>query len=261
MKHPRIITCSLLVAACPLFAQNLKTEHIEAMDPIEAAIEAFNNRSQSKPNEVVVVLDPPTANDKPKEGDAVLVTGSPQNGADQIEISDIPVDPEAAQDLPPALTTKSKGLAVRVQTLSKGTGKIRKDETVRLLAPFPAKPLDDAPEGWLLQTSEVVPILSREVEIAPGKSITLTIRPHVLVPDADQAQILAVHEPGFEASLGYRQSDTVSAVLSASLKRLDEDSRQIGDAIDQLQQLIVSLPKPEKAVPVPDGEAPAPDQP
>lgn len=261
MNRLHLISLGLLATSSMLGAQNLNTGDPAGIDPIEAAIEAFNNRDRSKPNEVVVELPPPpgaaeTGADKP-----VLVTGRPDGATGEVEVSEIPVDPEAAMDLPPAQTPEPRGLAVRVQTIDKGRGTVRQEETVHLLAPFPAKPLDEAPEGWLLQTSESVPTMSREVEIAPGKSITLTIRPHVLVPDADQARILAVQEPGFEASLGYRQSDTVSAVLSDSIERLDQDSRQIGNAIDQLQQLIVSLPKPEKAVPVPDGEVPAPDQP
>ena len=138
-------------------------------------------------------------------------------------------------------------------------------ECVRLLAPFPAKALDEAPQGWLLKPSDTAPAFQRQVELTPGKSITLTIRPHVLVPDADNARILAVQEPGFEASLGYAQSDTISAVLSDSIRKLNEDSRQIGNAIDELQQLIVSLPKPEikpdSASSIPDAGTPIPEQP
>lgn len=260
MNHPSLIWLGLLLACCPLDAQSLQSVvNRPDMDPIEAAIEAFNNRDRSKPNEIPVELEPPAAEGASKPDEAVLVTGKP--AAAEVDISKIPVDPEAALHLPATNAAEPRGLAVRVQTIDKGQGKVEGDETIHLLAPFPAKPLEEAPEGWLIQSSESAPPMSHEIEIAPGKSITLTVRPHVLVPDADNADILAVQEPGFEASLGYRQSDTVSAVLSDSIKRLDEDSRRIGSAIDQLQQLIVSLPVPGTAVPVPDDEATAPDKP
>lgn len=264
MKPKLIIPFALLLTSACLSAQNLDAEVVEdsgQLDPIEAAIEAFNNRNRSKSNEVVVVLDPPVAADKGEPDEAVLVTGKQPPGNGRIDIADIPVEPDATLELPAEEMPGAKGLAVRVRTISKGSGKIGKNEQVRLLAPFPAKPLDQAPAGWLLQTSDSVPTMSRVVELSPEKSITLTIRPQVLVPDADQDRILTVQEPGFRASLGYRQSDTVAAVLSDSLERLDKESRQIGNAIDQLQQLIVSLPAPRKAVPIPDGENPAPDQP
>ena len=57
----------------------------------------------------------------------------------------------------------------------------------------------------------------------------------------------SVPEPGFDPALGYRQNATVGAVLARSIRQLDEDSRDLGNAIDKLQQLLVSLPKPEPA--------------
>ena len=241
MKFHITFTASLLLAA-PLFAE-------DPVDPIGLAIEAFNNRDLSEPE--------PEPADQPKE--PVKVTGKPGH----IDLSEIPVDPDAAQELPPA-QPEAKGLEVRVENLQAGKGDF-KPESVRLLAPFPAKALDEAPKGWILESSGNVPPMQRQVQLAPGKTITLTIRPHVLVPDADNEQILAVAEPGFEASLGYQQSDTVSAVLSDSIQQLQEDSRRIGNAIDQLQQLIVSLPKPkpetnpDSASSIPDAGTPIPE--
>ena len=83
------------------------------------------------------------------------------------------------------------------------------------------------------------------MEISPGNKITLTVRPHLLVPVADGAASFSVSEPGFEAPLGYSQTATVSAILADSIRQLDEDSKQLGTAIDQLQQILVSLPAPE----------------
>jgi len=116
---------------------------------------------------------------------------------------------------------------------------------VKLSAPFPAKPLSQPPVGWRLDTSDSAPPFTREVEISPGSKITLTIRPHLLVPDADGAQVFTVSEPGYDNALGYQQTATVGAILSESIRQLDEESKQLGTAIDSLQQLLVSLPKPE----------------
>ena len=113
------------------------------------------------------------------------------------------------------------------------------------LAPFPAKPLAPPPAGWHLEASRDAPPFTREVELSPGKKVTLTIRPHLLVPDADGVNAFAVSEPGFDSTLGYTQDATVGAILSQSIRQLDEDSKQLGAVIDNLQQLLVSLPKPE----------------
>ena len=231
-----------LFCCCPLLADDAS----ESIDPIDAAIEAFHNRDRSQDDEALALSrETPATNPQDKPEEPVLVTGKKPTEDGRVDISEIPVDPDAAVELPPA-QPEAKGLKVRVERLQTGKGDF-KPESVRLLAPFPAKPLDEAPAGWLLESSNAAPAIQRQVELAPGKAITLTIKPHVLVPDADNERILAVAEPGFEASLGYQQSDTISAVLSDSIEKLDEDSRRIGNAIDQLQQLIVSLPKPEKA--------------
>jgi hypothetical protein len=128
-------------------------------------------------------------------------------------------------------------------------------KAVTLRAPFPAKPLAALPAGWHLEAPPTAPPFIRDVELAPGSNITLNIRPHLLVPDADGAAAFAIVEPGFDPTLGYRQAQTVGAVLAGSLRQLEADSKQLGDAIDQLQQLLSALPKPE---PQP---APNPNQP
>jgi hypothetical protein len=152
-----------------------------------------------------------------------------------------PAQPEEPVSTPPA------GLAVRVEKLQEGKGNIDPSK-VKLLAPFPAKPLSAPPAGWRLEASESAPPLTREVELSPGKKITLKIRPHILVPEADGITVFNVPEPGFDSVLGYCQKDTVGALLSKSVQQLDDDSKQLGYAIDKLQQLLVSLPKAETQV-------------
>jgi hypothetical protein len=146
------------------------------------------------------------------------------------------------------------GLTVQVEKLQTGKGAID-PKTVKLLAPFPAKPLDAVPPGWRLDASSSAPPFTRRVDLAPGASITLTIRPHLLIPDADGASAFSISEPGFEPALGYRQAQTVSAVLATSIQQLDEDAKQLGNAIDQLQQLVTSLPRPA-AMPLPPPATP-----
>lgn len=261
MMNARIPIMATVLLGSALFAQ----EAAESEDPIEAAIRAFNNRDKSKPNEVIVVLDPPApaSNEKPTAeapadagdgtttteeaptdpGKPVLVTGKPPEGSKLIDISEIPVVPDDTAPEP----DPHKGLEVRVESVQSGNGKIDTSK-VNLLAPFPAKPLGQPPAGWHLESSDEAPAFQHEVELSPGKKITLTIRPHLLVPDADGSSHFAVAEPGFNASLGYSQRDTVGAAVSQSIEQLEQDSKQLGSAIDLLQQLLVTLPADPKPV-------------
>lgn len=277
MRIFRIITFGLL-GLHSILAEETSAKRMP-VDPIHVAVEAFDDLNPSQADETLTssrkksssVTDVLGENSRLEEQlqEPVLVTGKKPKDGELIDISEIPVDPEAAKQLPPTLP-KPKGLRVNVERVQSGQGDF-KSESVQLLAPFPAKPLHEAPEGWLLDSDTIAPSYNRKVELAPGKSINLTIKPHILVPDADQEHILAIAEPGFEASLGYKQSATVAAALSDSIESLSEDSRRIGIAINLLQQLIVSLPKPDTTNPaepvsdsapsIPDAGNPLPIQP
>jgi hypothetical protein len=148
--------------------------------------------------------------------------------------------PVVADPAPP-----QPGLAVRVERVQ-GTTAVDPSE-VQLRAPFPAKLLAGVPEGWRIEKSDRAPAFTREVELSPGSNITLSVQPHILVPDADGTHVFAVNEPGYQSDLGYRQDATVGAILATSIRQLDDDTRHLGEAIDQLQQLLVSLPRPEPA--------------
>lgn len=255
----------------PSFAQKVTQEPQE--DPVQRAIREFKNRDSGTPNEVTVVLDPvgtppavvsaetksePVADAAMKADQPVLVTGTPPDEAQLIKETpaaaapDVTAEPATDSIADTPAPEPRKGLSVRVEKLQTGTGNIDPTQ-VKLLAPFPAKPLADAPAGWLMESSENAPPFTREVELSPGNKITLTIRPHLLVPAANGADVFQVSEPGFDASMGYHQDATVGAVLSHSIRQLDEDSKQLGAAIDNLQQLLVSLPKEEiKPAPKPE---------
>ena len=265
----RLAFTALMLTGMP-WADAQKVTEEPQEDPVQEAIREFNRRDSEKPNEVTVVLDPvgaPPAVPAAEEAapttpgstpdQPVLVTGKPREDADLAVES-----PPAAVSGEPALqeapeksviatspddgiaTTPQKGLAVRVEKLQEGSG-VMDPNQVKLLAPFPAKPLAEAPAGWRLEYSENAPPFTREVELAPGKKITLKVRPHLLVPEADGAAVFNVSEPGFDPAIGYHQNATVGAVLSHSIRQLDDDAKHLGAAIDNLQQLLVSLPKPE----------------
>jgi len=182
----------------------------------------------------------------PDESEPVMVIGSAPDESELVNDTEAEItSPEPPPAIPDEPAPKPRqGLAVRVEKLQTGTGNIDPSQ-VKLLAPFPAKPLAQAPAGWRLEASENAPPITREVELSPGNKITLTVRPHLLVPDVNGTSVFNVPEPGFDSSLGYRQNATVGAILAHSVRQLEDDSKELGTAIDQLQQLLVSLPKPE----------------
>jgi len=224
-------------------------------DPV---LEQLTRPDGEKPkrSEVSVVLDdvgiplvpaeesktPPAAPAEPAAPEStpekpVLVTGRPPEHAELLKEPPIePAEPE-------------KGVAVQVEKLQSGKGPID-PKTVKLLAPFPAKPLSEPPAGWMFDSSGKAPAFTREIELSPGSKITLNIKPHVLVQISDGTTQFSLDAPGFDASLGFHQPSTVGTILSTSIRQLDEDSKQLGDAIDRLQQLLVSLPTPPAEPPV-----------
>jgi len=260
MKTRSAIAIIIVLASTFSVAQKFKAE--PESDPVQEAIQKFKSRDKKKPNEVTVILDdvapgPDLKKDDPADEEssekaAVLVSGKPAEDADEEVSPDedaveaIAADPEEnpEEDLEENPEEPEGGLAVRVENLHTGNGSIDPAK-VKLLAPFPAKPLAQPPAGWHLDSSDSAPPFTREVEISPGSKITLTIRPHLLVPDADGVEAFSISEPGYDHTLGYQQSETVGAILSTSIRQLDEESKQLGNAIDRLQQLLVSLPAPE----------------
>ena len=149
----------------------------------------------------------------------------------------IPAPADAAKQLPDGMALAADAAAVK------------------LLAPFPAKPLFQAPVGWRLEHPGDVPAFVEKVQLANGTTISLSIRPHLLVPDADGQNVLAVNEPGYEPALRYAQTGTMSAILSESADRMEEDSLKMSEALDRLGQLLSSLPAAPEA---PPAKAPSP---
>lgn len=246
--------CLALLVITPILAEE---------DPVQEAIRKFENARNKKPAEVTVVLEPPT------DAPALI----PQPDLQQDSQPDIPTTTEPPAPItpdtpstetpahPPSDPTplQPTGVSVSVRKLESG-GRPLDTTKLKIHAPFPAKPLAQPPHGWLIEPSDNIPPYAREVELEPGKTITLSVKPHVLVPQADGFDTFIVPEPGYDPALEYRQNATIGAVLAGSLRQLDTDSKQLGLALDQLQQLLISLPKP-KARPVssePDSPAQEP---
>ena len=218
------------VATPMVLAQDIAPKDSESDPVISALTEAAED-----PNANGITTMPPKLMTGDDGGAPVLVTGTPPEGAE-------------IEDAEPPKTPEPEGVTVQVEPGKGGTGKVDA-ASVKLLAPFPAKPLSQPPPGWRLEHPEDVPPITKEVPLANGTRISLTIRPHLLVPDADGANVIGVQEPGYDPTLGYAQAGTISAVLANSVERMEDDSRKLGDALDRLGQLLSSLPTPEPPPP------------
>jgi len=184
-------------------------------------------------------------------GSSVAKSSKAVTAPKQAEPAAAPAAAEAASSLPtPDNLVSSEpeaNLTIQVEALQSGDSAID-PASITLLAPFPAKVLSAIPPGWRLDASASAPPFIRKVELSQATSITLNIRPHVLVPDTST---FALSEPGFDPALGYSQTQTVCAILANSIQQLDEDAKQLGNAIDLLQQLVSSLPHPAPKSPTP----------
>ncbi|MFD0894108.1 hypothetical protein KBB96_02800 [Luteolibacter ambystomatis] len=234
----------------------------------DRAVDTFqrlDSGNRPKSNEVTVILDdvppPIPPPEKPAEpadkavdpatapatdkgapaGSPVLVTGKPPEDAHLV-----------TEEPPPPPEKPEKGVTVKVVDVQGGKGGPIDASQIKLLFPFTPKPLTPPPPGWTFDPTAGAPPFTKQVELAPGTKISLNIRPHVLVPVADGKETFNVNEPGFDPALGYNQPGTVGTILSKAVTQLDEDSKNLGEAIDRLEQLLASMPAPapEPAPPV-----------
>ncbi len=262
--NARLVIILFSLGAAPWITAQT-TERPAPSGTILELIEEFKNSQPDKPNEITVVLPPP--DETPFTSEEPPAGNIPAEEATPPPVDSAKSEPQPAEEaVAPAATAEIEtpveaapqapkpGLSVRVERLQTGAAEIDPAK-VKLLAPFPAKLLARPPQGWLIESSESAPPFTREVELSPGKRITLNVRPHLLVTEADGSSVFQIAEPGYDAALGYRQNATVSAILSTSIRQLEDDSRQLGTVIDQLQQLLVSLPQPpETPEPQPEPE-------
>jgi hypothetical protein len=235
----RLILSTLAILGSPLAAAQSVTSE-PTPDPVLDALQEFKKDTEEAAEILAATVVPLTTPSSAEDA----APSSPESAQETAEVTAQETTPPVEKQPP----TPADDLTVRVEKLNSGNGDIDPAE-VKLLAPYPAKPLSPAPAGWLLDASNDAPPFTREVELSPGSKITLTIRPHVLIPDADGTHVFNISEPGFDPSLGYQQTSTVGSVLANSVRQLDEDAKRLSSAIDNLQQLLVSLPNPEPASP------------
>ena len=201
---------------------------------------------------------------EPASDDAVLVTGIPPADATTIDENTEAPAPEptpAADPPPPAETPASEepveknGIRIEVQGGNKDVRIPASD--IEIVAPFPAKPLSTPPAGWRLAHPDSVTAVAHEVTLNNGTPVKLSIRPHVLVPDADGRDIFALREPGFDSAKGYNQTDTIGAILAESIHTLNDHTDRLAKASQSLSELLDSLPAaPPVAEPAPEPTEP-----
>lgn len=245
MKVRHVIATAFIVGTAWAAAQTVAED--PQPDPVLDAIHQFNAQDESAEAGAQPAKEEPaeTAVESP------VLEAADSAGSTPAE----PAPTKMERDLPPK--EAGDGLTVRVEKLQSAKGSVDPSK-VKLLAPFPAKPLAQAPAGWKLEAANNAPPFLREVEISEGSKITLTIRPHLLVPEADGENVVSIRETGYNHALGYQQTATVGAILANSVRQLDDDSKRLGSVIENLQQLLISLPKPELA---PEKEVPEPAPP
>lgn len=216
---------------------------IEIPDNVLEAIREFNEREPGTPNEVIVVLDPPTEENPAANEDVAVEDGGGDEEIDDVVASILADEGGEAVEVAPGEPAPN-GPEVRVHALRDAADVKINAAEVKINAPFAAKPLGIPSAGWKLVSSSEVPAFSKNVEVSPGTWLTLSIRPHVLAPEADGRSVFQIREPGFDPALGYRQETTVSASIASSIRQLEADSRVIGQVIDDLEQILISLPRP-----------------
>ena len=226
----------------PVAAQDIAPKDTER-DPVLTALLEEETRPEDGPD-VTVDLNAPSDQPDTSPAGPVLVTGTPPS---DLLLAGQPAEAPAA---PPA----PKGVSVQIEGGSAASPV--SPEEIRLLAPFPAKPLDTPPVGWRLIQPKETPPYSKKVELAGGSEITLKIRPHVLVPDVDSSTSFHLAEPGFNPSAQYDQRDTVGAILADSIVSLDEQSDRLDAASQRLRELLSSLPADSPPPPSPEAVEP-----
>jgi hypothetical protein len=123
-------------------------------------------------------------------------------------------------------TTESAGGAIKA-TAPNG-------ESVMVLERSTPKIVGIVPPGWKVVPLEGAKIESDPIEIRPGLTSVITLSPYKLVPDPKQTPY-AFKEPGFDPSLGNRQTNTVGAVLSNYTHEEQKLDDKLSSVIDQLR--------------------------
>ena len=158
--------------------------------------------------------------------------------------------PEDVQKVGTKTTTAKSsdgGIEIQVEKTTGKTGAKHSKGKVKVYSPYPAKPISNPPLGWKYAPAPkgTTPFRT-SVKLASGNSVDLAITPYVLVPLADGRNIISISEPGYDAAQKYDQPDTVGAMLQSSTAEIENHEKRAAEAISRLQQLLSSLPRPQK---------------
>jgi len=135
-----------------------------------------------------------------------------------------------------------KGIQVQIEKIA---GKpVNGDGSVKVDAPWPAKPISTPPTGWkfALAGKGVEPFLTK-VTLSNGSDVELSITPYILEPLSDGLTSIKITEPGYQAGVGYDEENTLGIMLQNSTKEIENHEKQTAQAIERLQQLLSSLPR------------------
>ncbi|MCH7227158.1 hypothetical protein [Haloferula sp. A504] len=249
----------LILGTLPLAAQDIAPKDSERdpvlnallAEPDEEIVEPEESMTDDTDGPVLVTGNPPEHSDLLEPGTA------DGNSLDEGESTSVDLlDAGLVEAGEPADPGERSGVTIEIEG-GTNTGRYDADQ-VKLLAPFPAKPLIAPPSGWKIVQPEGLPAFSETAELPNGTELNLSIRPHLLVPDADGSRIFALSEPGFDARLGYAQTDTIGSVLADTIHALDENGERLDDAARRLSELLDSLPAaaPEEGEEEPEQEDP-----
>lgn len=135
------------------------------------------------------------------------------------------------------------GVVVRIE-IPKQIRTADNSKKFKILSPWAPKPLQAAPIGWRYIAANPNQSYKTSVNLKSGKKLSLKITPYLLVPERSPL-VVQVLEPGYSPAEGYRQQNSVTATLETSNQLLLKASNSLVDSISNLEELLLTLPKPE----------------
>jgi hypothetical protein len=252
MKFRHII--SFLALAASLHAQEVGEIVPPPEEELSENSEAPDNKPSkpSPPRAQVIEEDTPADLVDPLDAqasDAPVEEGVADGGGHPMVVKpalEAPVDTDDAI-AEPEFEGKpvNEGIQIQVEKVSGRSGDSSEMGEVKISSPWPAKPLDEPPLGWrYIPAPEGIDAYRTTVKLGESSSVNLAITPYVLVPVSDGRNVIRISEPGYQPELSYLQNQTVGAILQHSTEKIEQQEKLTGAAIQRLQQLLSSLPKP-----------------
>jgi hypothetical protein len=254
MKFRHII--SFLALAASLHAQEVGEIVPPPEEELSKNSEAPDNKPSkpSPPRAQVIEEDTPADTVDPLDAKAsdIPVAESVTDGADGDPMLEKPAALDAPVGEDDAIAesdveekSANEGIQIQVEKVSGRSGDSSELGEVKISSPWPAKPLDEPPLGWrYIPAPEGIDPYRTTVKLGESSSVNLAITPYVLVPVSDGRNVIRISEPGYQPELSYLQNQTVGAILQHSTEKIEQQEKLTGAAIQRLQQLLSSLPKP-----------------